>query len=77
LFLATIYLILSFANEKISPILLQAVTVKPFEVAAICGPLVCEAASFGRMEIKEGAENVLPDQKNSSTSILSPFPYTR
>jgi hypothetical protein len=50
----------SFANEKILPISLQAVTVKPFEVDAICGPLVCEAASFGRMEIKEGAENVLP-----------------
>src|SRR5215204_3526811 len=40
----------SFANEKISPISLQAVTVKPFEVDEICGPLMCEAASFGRME---------------------------
>jgi hypothetical protein len=60
LFLATIYLILSFANEKISPILLQAVTVKPFEVAAICGPLVCEAASFGRMEIQRRSRECTP-----------------
>src|SRR6185503_4757526 len=50
----------SFANEKMSPILLQAVTVKPFVVNAICGPLVCEAASLGRTEIKAGLEKVFP-----------------
>lgn len=43
-----------------SPVLLQAVTTMPLDVAAICGPLMCEAASLGRTAITEGDEKEVP-----------------